>query len=327
MPRPLIVTGLPRSGTSWTGKMLEAAGQHIYVNEPLNPSHPPGRSPGVLDADVEHYFQYICTDNAGTWLPAFTRTLDLRFHLAAELRRNRSPYDLARAARNLAAFTAGRTRGRAALLDDPYALFSVPWLVQTFDAHAVVLVRDPVTFVGSWRALGWQVDTAELLAQPLLVRDHLRPHREELAAVQGSSDWLASTATLWNASYSAAHRFAAGDQRILLVRHEDLARSPMTAFPELYRRLGLTWTADAAATVRRATSGTAGRSGAFRWSLRTGLSRTAFRPMDSRAALGQHAQRLTSAEADRVRAMTDGVRERLYAPTGESPSLPLPSTG
>ena len=47
---PLLVTGMPRTATSWVGKMLEASGALVYVNEPLNPQHPPGRSPGVLRA-------------------------------------------------------------------------------------------------------------------------------------------------------------------------------------------------------------------------------------------------------------------------------------
>ena len=38
---PILVTGLPRSGTSWVGKMLAASGELVYVNEPLNPQHPP----------------------------------------------------------------------------------------------------------------------------------------------------------------------------------------------------------------------------------------------------------------------------------------------
>ena len=60
---PLLVTGMPRTATSWVGKMLEASGALVYVNEPLNPQHPPGRSPGVLRADVQHAFQYISEDN------------------------------------------------------------------------------------------------------------------------------------------------------------------------------------------------------------------------------------------------------------------------
>jgi hypothetical protein len=43
---PILVTGMPRTATSWVGKMLEASGALVDVNEPLNPQHPPGRSPG-----------------------------------------------------------------------------------------------------------------------------------------------------------------------------------------------------------------------------------------------------------------------------------------
>ena len=68
-PGPLLVTGLPRTGTSWVGKMLELSNAVVYVNEPLNPQHPPGHSPGVLDARVTHRFQYICADNEQDWLP------------------------------------------------------------------------------------------------------------------------------------------------------------------------------------------------------------------------------------------------------------------
>ena len=72
---PLLVTGMPRTATSWVGKMLEASGALVYVNEPLNPQHPPGRSPGVLRAEVEHAFQYIGEHNEQVWLPAFRDTV------------------------------------------------------------------------------------------------------------------------------------------------------------------------------------------------------------------------------------------------------------
>ena len=100
---PLLVTGMPRTATSWVGKMLEASGALVYVNEPMNPQHPPGRSPGVLRAEVGHAFQYISEDNEREWLPAFRDTVRLRFHPLAELRRNHRPYDLARTAKYTAA--------------------------------------------------------------------------------------------------------------------------------------------------------------------------------------------------------------------------------
>lgn len=312
MSVPLLVTGLPRSGTSWVGKMLQAGGRHVYVNEPLNPSHPPGRSPGVLDADVEHYFQYICAESEQGWRQAFERTLSLRYGLAAELRRNQRPYDLARAARYATVFTAGRLRGRDALLDDPYAIFAVPWLVETFPLTAVVLVREPVAFVGSWRALGWQVDTAELLAQPLLMRDLLEPQREALARVAGSDDWLGSAAALWRATYTAVARYAV-HPRVHVVRHEELAAEPVPAFRRLYDVADVPWTPSAEAEVRNATSGAkGGASQPFRWSLASGFSKTAFRPMSSASSLGTYRERLTEAEIARVRALTDDVRSLFY---------------
>jgi hypothetical protein len=75
--------------------MLGASGEAVYVNEPLNVQHPPGRSPGVLNAQVSHRYEYICADNDERWVHAFNDTLRLRYHLVAELRRNHSPYDLA----------------------------------------------------------------------------------------------------------------------------------------------------------------------------------------------------------------------------------------
>lgn len=320
MSQPLVVTGLPRSGTSWVGKMLQAGGDHVYVNEPLNPSHPPGRSPGVLNAEVEHYFQYIAAESAGSWEDAFRRTLSLRYGLLAEVRRNRRPYDLARAARYLFAFTAGRVGGRHALLDDPYAVFAVPWLVERFPLSAVVMVREPVSFVGSWRALGWQVDTAELLEQPLLMRDYLEPFREELSAVAGSDDWLGSAAALWRATYAAVHQFA-GHPRVHVVRHEDLAADPLPAFRRLYQSVDLAWGSSAATKIREATSGSrGGKNQPFRWSLSSGLSRTAFQPMASTSSLGTYRQRLTPEEISRVRLLTDDIRS-LYYPAGHADGL------
>lgn len=315
--RGVLVTGLPRSGTSWVGKMLEASGELVYVNEPMNPSHPPGRSPGVLDAEVEHYFHYVCDQNAAGWLEAFDDTLRLRFRPVRELRRNHRPYDLARAVKYALGFTVGRLRGRRALLDDPYALPSTPWLVDRAGMSAVVLVRDPVSLAGSWRRLGWRVDPAELLAQPLLMRDHLEPWRDELeraAGPAGARDPLASLCALWNATTGLVLAFDADHPRIAVRRYEEVASAPMSAFAKLYERLGLTWSASAQQRVHTATSDAAGSSSrGFAWSVRGGPSRTAYRPMDSGAMLAAQRAVLPTEDAARVLALTEEMRAAFAA--------------
>jgi hypothetical protein len=308
----VLVTGLPRSGTSWVGKMLEASGELVYVNEPLNPQHPPGRSPGVLNAHVTHRFQYIDAADDAQWRQAFSDTLGLRYRLGPELRQNHSAYDLGRMAKYATSFTLGRLRRRRALLDDPYALFSTGWLVQEMGCAAVVLVRDPVAFVGSWRALDWQIHFHELLEQPALVRDHLAPYAERMRGLVGSPDWLARSCLLWEATYDVVDRAFRSVPGVHLVSYESLVRDPMTRFADLYGSLGLTWSDGAAGRIRAATSEQPGAAqGAMRWSLRGGLSRTAYRPMGQGTALSTYRSRLTPEEIARVRELTATVAARV----------------
>ena len=308
----LLVTGLPRSGTSWVGKMLEASDEVVYVNEPMNPSHPPGHSPGVLNARITRQFQYISAEDDEQWARAFTDTLALRYQLGPELRANHGGYDLARMAKYATAFTAGRLRGRRAMLDDPFAALSTAWLVQRMGVQAVVLVRDPVTFVGSWRKLGWSMHFHELLEQPALVRDHLAPYVDRMRALIGSPDWLARTCLLWEMTYDVADRAFRPLPGVSLVAYEDLVAEPVPGFRALYEQFGLTWSAQAQQRVEAATSGSGdSAAGSHRWSLRGGLSRTAYRPMSSETALSTFRSRLTPEEIERVRELTATVAARV----------------
>jgi hypothetical protein len=310
----LLVTGLPRSGTSWVGKMLEASGEVVYVNEPMNPQHPPGHSPGVLDARVTHRFQYISKDDDEQWRRAFGDTLALRYRFGPELRRNHGAYDLARMVKYGRSFTLGRLRARRAMLDDPFAIFSTGWLVREMGCDAVVLVRDPVTFVGSWRALDWSIHFHELLEQPALVRDHLGPYVDRMRGLVGSPDWLARTCLLWEATYDVVDRAFRDLPGVHLVGYEQLVREPMSHFEQLYRAVGLTWSDDAAARVREATTERVGVEKKFSWSLRGGVSRTAYRPQGAATALSTYRTRLTPAEVDRVRELTASVAARVLPP-------------
>lgn len=313
-PLPLLVTGLPRSATSWAGKMLEASGSVVYLNEPLNPRHPPGRTPGVLDVEVTHQFQYICPDNEHLFLPGFRDAVAFRFHPVREVRRNHSVYDLGRAVKYWRDFSRGRRGGMRAMFDDPYAVLSCAWFAQRLDASILVMIREPAAFVGSWRNLGWTIHYEELLGQPLLLRDLLGPWEAEMRALVGSSDDIAKSSLLWRMTYSVIAEQRKQISTLHVRRHEDLSRDPIGGFQELYAELGLPWSTDAEAEIRAATTGGTKES-AHRWTrTRGGLSNTAFRPQDSAAALGSYRQRLTEAEVERVRELTADVSTLYYEP-------------
>ncbi|HEY1920743.1 MAG TPA: sulfotransferase [Streptosporangiaceae bacterium] len=315
------MTGLPRSGTSWTGKMLQFSGEVVYVNEPMNMMHPPGHSPGVLNAEVTDRYQYICPDNDERWAVAFGDTLRLRYHLGAELRRNRGPYDLGRMVKYSTNFTVGRVRGQRALIDDPFGTFSVAWFAQRMGCRVVVCVRHPLSWVGSWRKLGWKAQLHDLLRQPLLMRDLLGPYEDELRAVADSTDYVARAATLWRVAYSVIDDMNTRQPDLFHIqRYEDLASNPEAGYRELYGVCGLTWSDQARKRIIWATTDHGKAESQRSWTLRGGLSRTAFRPMDSRSALGAFRNRLTEQEIDQIREITESVAPKYYdAKDGVSP--------
>ncbi len=312
--RPVLVTGMPRSATSWVGTMLASSGRFVYVNEPLNPSHPPGRSPGVLRAEVEHGFQYISEDNEAAWLEPFRDTLRLRYHHLAELRRNHSPYDLARMAKYASLFAAGRLRRRAALLDDPYAVLSAGWFARRLGCQVVVTLRDPVAVVSSWKRLGWTFDLGRLLAQPALRRDWLGPFEADMtSAWAAEDDLIGNVSLLWRVIYHIVHKLQAQIPEIRVVRHEDLSADPVPAFAALYARLGLELTPSARQTIVGFTSGGA-QVKDHSWTIsRHGIvSRTGARRLASRTNLEVWKQRLTPDEVARIRELTADVASVLY---------------
>jgi hypothetical protein len=315
--RPVVVTGIPRSGTSWVGKMLQASGELVYINEPLNPQHPPGHSPGVLRATVSHGYQYITESNEDGWLEPFQDTLQLRYHVGAELRRNRSHYDLARMARYTTTFLVGRLRGKRALLDDPYAMLASEWLARRLGCQVVVLVRHPAAIVGSWRRLGWTTDLGELLGQTMLMGDWLEPFRPEMEALAAAPDDVdGRVSLLWRLLYLVVAEYERRCRALSIVRYEDLSAEPLRGFADLYAALGIGFDERARRAVMRSTSGNVtGR--AHRWSLsRSGLSKTAYRPLDSRAKMLTWRSGLDDDQVARVRALTQSVASRWYRAEG-----------
>jgi len=305
---PVVVTGMPRTATSWVGKMLEASGRYVYVNEPLSPHHPPGRSPGVLRAEVVGAYQYVSEENEAVWLPAFRDTVRLRYHPLAELRRNRSPYDLARMAKYLGAFTIGRLRGRRALLDDPYAVFSAPWLARELGCQVVVTVRDPAAVVWSYKRLGWTPNLVELFAQQALVRDWLARFRADLeATLQRPNDLVGRVSLLWRMIYATVAAYRHEVRGLQVVRHEDLSLDPVPQFAALYARLGLPFDQRARGAVVASTSGR-DQHATHRWSLSVGgVSKTGARPLNSRAYVDAWRDRLQPQEIARIRELTADV--------------------
>ena len=297
--QPILVTGAHRSGTTWAGKMLTGP-QVAYISEPLNVLH----RPGVLRAKVKHWYQYICDENEAEFLAPFEELLDYRYHTWGEIKSIRSIKDFLRMGRDFKIFYDALEHGQRALLKDPFAVFSIPWFVNRFDFKVVVTVRHPAAFASSLKRLGWNFDFKDLLDQPLLMRDHLEPYRDRMQAIK-ADDVIGQASLLWTMIYRAVHSQGQLNRRLIIVRHEDLSRDPVSGFRDLYTALGLDFTHHAEEKILTSSNS----------ENPTELSRnkTHSVKLDSRASVDNWKKHLTAEEIQRIQDIT-GETLRLYYP-------------
>jgi hypothetical protein len=297
--QPLLVTGAHRTGTTWVGKML-AAGGYAYVSEPLNVLH----RPGVMAAPVQHWYMYITRENESAYLPAFQKTLSLRYGLLAEIKSIRSRRDLMRMGRDLGIFLRGRVTRQPALLKDPFAVFSLPWFIERLNCRVAVTVRHPAGFASSLKRLNWPFDFKDLLNQPMLMRDHLEPFRADMERMP-ADDVLGQSALLWRMVYRVVHATVERFPSVIVLRHEDLSRDPQTGYERVYESLGLAYTDKVRETIRTSSSSENPAE----------LSRRKVHSvkLDSRANLDNWKKRLSADEISRIRGLTEDVASLFYA--------------
>jgi Sulfotransferase domain len=296
--RPILLTGMPRSGTTWVGRILDASGQVGYINEPFNLAV----SPGSFRIPAEHWYAYVTTETEDRFLPALTRALEFDYPLLGELRRCRNRTDLHHTLRSWREFV--RSRGRRPLVKEPHAVFSAAWFAERLKADVVVMIREPLAVVSSWKRLGWSFDFANLLEQRNLMEDWLASFEAEMvAALSPERDLVDRVALLWRVIYSvvADERFPSAR----LVRHEDLSRDPVGGYAQLYESLGLAFT-DGVAEIVEASSSSENPA-------ETQIEKPHETRIDSRANLENWRHRLSTDEVTRIRQVTEETAALYYS--------------
>jgi Sulfotransferase domain len=297
---PILVTGAHRSGTTWAGKMLAADAQTAYISEPLNVLH----RPGVYRAKITHWYKYICEENEGGYLNAFRQLLDFDYHLLDEIRSIRSLKDFLRMGRDFIIFYNGLMQGQRALIKDPFAVFSTEWFAKRLNCKVVITVRHPAAFASSLQRLNWNFDFKDLLDQPLLMRDHLEPYRDQMGSIK-ADDVIGQASLLWKMIYASVHSTRGLNPDFIVTRHEDLSRDPVNGYRELYVPLGLDYTSRVQKVILSSSSSENPRE----------LSRRKRHSvkLDSLANIKNWRKRLTEDEIKRIREMTEEVSHLYYS--------------
>ncbi len=203
---PILVTGLPRSGTTWLARLLAAGpGTAMPGREPMNPRD----RQFALGGTVRGWTRLDHPD------PQQARLLR-RCYAGRELR------TLSRFGMRQWAAALPQTR---VVIKDPFAMLSLSGVAATTGATPVVLFRHPGAVLVSYRRMGWRADVDEVVALGAP-----RPPADDDVTAMG---------VFWSWCNEVALDDLLSLGRGLLVGHEDLVVGGDAVVAELRRRLGL----------------------------------------------------------------------------------------
>lgn len=187
----VLVTGMPRSGTTAVGSVLASADRTSYFYEPLNPRsglrsiddwfqfpEPGGASPEVQGL-IDEVLRITLRLKPGHWDADSTLRLALKSVSGSRTRLSALRCRL-------------DPRLRHVVWKDPFAAFLVPELAADHAMPAIITVRPPEATAASFKRLGWGFDL-----------DRVRGHLERLTPGAGYLDVDVPT-TSWANTHSNA---------------------------------------------------------------------------------------------------------------------------
>jgi hypothetical protein len=301
--KPILITGLHRSGSTWVGRMLAASSQVGYIHEPFNPTH----DVGMCKARFEHWFTYVHPANEAKYYTDLRDMLYFRYGLIRGLKEARTLVEIWRRFIRAAAFANHRMARRRPLVKDPIAIFSVEWLAVRFDMDIVITIRHPAAFAESLKSRGWSHPFSHFLAQPQLMRDVLFPFEREICSfAEHERDILDQAALLWKMIYHTVNQYRQKHPEWIFVRHEDLSNDPVDEYARLYALLDLPFTGSVRRTIEEHS---------FRKV--TGPEKKDYLPHDihrnSRGLVLKWKNRLTADEINRIRSGVGEVSLGFYS--------------
>ena len=248
MVPPIVVSGIPRSGTSWVAKALSFAPGYTYYREPDNSDHVAGAEPWFRF----RYLPHGTTDAA--FAAHMGRALEGKVATPATMAEDRGPL-LSRLPPRLGHAVGSRVpalylRRPGVLLKLIHSNLALEWFAEADPtARQVLVIRHPCATFASWQRQGWAPDVARLLDDERLVEDHLAPYAELIERANG---FWERAGVYWGALMLVVTRQLAHHPGWLPVQHEWLCAAPLERFRQLYDAAGLTWDDGAAAFLAEA---------------------------------------------------------------------------
>jgi hypothetical protein len=300
--RHILVTGGLRSGTTWVGRTIAYHPSIEYLHEPFNGF---SQSRGFRYTFTTWFFHVAGTPEEAAAYRALERLIRSRTRPIdrALLECRKRAFDLTTPwcfARHLVARAAFPHR---ALIKDPIALMSAPWLFERFGLRVICMIRNPLAFAGSIKKWAWRVDFAHFRGQAALMTNQLRHLAGEIdRAATSETPVIEQACLLWNIFHTMVLDYQKRFPEWLFVRHEDLAAHPEAGFRSIFESLQLDFSEETRARIAAFTSAEHSAE-TEHWALSA---------RDARGSLETWRHRLTSRDVDAVIERTSALATRFY---------------
>ena len=262
--RPLLIAGMPRSGTTWTLRILESASSIYSLMEPdseghrasaIWAKHRAGRFPVLAPGDRDDAYRQLWA-----WI-LHGAPESLRLKVAAKVLKGVRPPERKRflqgrfspimsAAGALASHPGDRRnpvldRSRL-LVKTVHAPLSIEWVASEFEVAVVVMLRHPGSILASWISLNLNdqyvpfhdIPSVRQLVESWGVRPPGPDHLERM---------------IWQIGVlvTALEKSAARHPEWAVRTHEQMCVEPEAEFRRLYEELGLEWNETSSASLVR----------------------------------------------------------------------------
>ena len=204
----ILLTSLPRSGSTWASQVIAMATRSRLIHEPFNWKRYPER---------EKYHML--------YLPAGSNRMDL-----IEIIENESTAKIP--------FIGRLTKDKSVVLKDVHLCLAVEYVWEQLGSDIIILIRHPCGMANSWIKLNFEVRFRLnlLLSQHNLMENYLFPFKDHLSL--NRDKWF-EIGAYWGASHYVLDQISQAHPEWMWITHEELCVNSATRYQQLLTNLGI----------------------------------------------------------------------------------------
>lgn len=204
----ILLTSLPRSGSTWASQVIAMATRRRLIHEPFNWKRYPER---------EKYHML--------YLPAGSNQVDL-----IEIIENESTLKIP--------FIGKLMKDKPVVLKDVHLCLAVEYIWEQLGSYIIILIRHPCGMANSWMKLNFEVRFRLdlLLSQQNLMENYLSPFKDHLNL--NRDKWF-ETGAYWGASHYILEQISQAHREWMWITHEELCVNSATRYQQLLTDLGI----------------------------------------------------------------------------------------